>query len=81
MDVNGKDSKQKIKNKSKPRNPNLRLVKNGDMPQKGSKTAEKPPQPGAGKFRTQEKSALEDGSFAKKREKKTERRDKKASKE
>ena len=52
MDGNGKDSKQKIKNKSKPRNPNLRLVKNGDMPQKGSKTAEKPPQPGAGKFRT-----------------------------
>ena len=70
MDGNGKDSKQKIKNKSKPRNPNLRLVKNGDMPQKGSKTAEKPPQPGAGKFRTQEKSALEDGSFAKKGRKK-----------
>ena len=65
MDVNGKDSKQKIKNKSKPRNPNLRLVKNGDMPQKGSKTAEKPPQPGAGKFRTQEKSALEDGKSLK----------------
>ena len=70
MDGNGKDSKQKIKNKSKPRNPNLRLVKNGDMPQKGSKTAEKPPQPGAGKFRTQEKSALEDRSFAKKGRKK-----------
>ena len=65
MDGNGKDSKQKIKNKSKPRNPNLRLVKNGDMPQKGSKTAEKPPQPGAGKFRTQEKSALEDGKSLK----------------
>ena len=61
MDGNGKDSKQKIKNKSKPRNPNLRLVKNGDMPQKGSKTEEKKPRLGAGKFRTQEKNALEDG--------------------
>ncbi len=65
MDGNGKDRKKKKKNKSKPRNPNLRLVKNGDMPQKGSKTAEKPPQPGAGKFRTQEKSALEDGKSLK----------------